>query len=276
MSPFRDAPQVELGPLDVGLGKLATKAMRALPRGGRVVSLERSPIGVHIAGTLGSVGLFVVATTAFVAVTSNWRPVSPSDFALCLAGVVAGGLSLATIFRAMDRAVGQLTRPGEIIGRGARRILRRIARLAAHAERAPDEFRARRVAALQRALLSAAEPEIARWIPAEVRGRGELVLARAETRLGGPGWAGDEALRRRVRALLVSAAGRLTDPAPAEADLAALDRAPLLRRSAPKRRSGPRVAAERAAATRSSIRLEAHADDEAYGEVAPRAALAQR
>jgi hypothetical protein len=236
MSPFRDAPQVELGPLDVGLGAAATRAMIALPRGGRVIARSRAPIAAHTAGALGSVGLLGVSTAAFVAWTSRWHPSSLSDLGLCIAGVIAGGLSLATIFRATDRTDQQLTRSGEIIGRGARRILRRMARLAERTEQTPDHFGARDVAALRRALSAAAEPEIARWIPAEVRGRAELLLARAETRLYGPGWAREDARREQVKRLLLAAAGRLADPRPAEADIAALDQAPAAGRRAPRRR----------------------------------------
>lgn len=227
---------MELGPLDVGLGAAATRATVALPQGGRLVSLRTAPVAAHMAGTLGSVGLLGVVTTAFVAWTTRWRPESLSDIALCIAGVVAGGLSLAAIFRAMDRAARHLTQPGEIVGRGTRRVLRKLASLARRAERAPEHFDARHIAALRSALSAAAEPEIARWIPADVRGRGELLLARAETRQGGPGWARDEARRARVRELLLAAASRLADPRPAEVDLMALDQAPAALRAPPRRR----------------------------------------
>lgn len=226
MSPFRQAPQVELGPLDVGLGKVASRAMVGLPRGGRVVS-ARPRVASHVSGAIGSTGLVFVAGAMFVACTSRWVPTSPEELLLCLLGLVSGGLSLAAVFRATDRASApRLTRSGEEIGRGARLILRRMARLATQAERSPDAFGPRRVAALRRALLAADEPEISPWIPADVRGRGELLLARAETRLSGPSWAREEARRRHIRELLLTAKESLADPGPAEADLAAIDHAP--------------------------------------------------
>jgi hypothetical protein len=244
MSPFRDTPSVELGPLDVGLGPAATRAMVALPRGGRLVSLRIAPVAAHIAGTLGSVGLFGVVTFAFLVRSVGWSPESLSDVALCVAVVAAGGLSLAAIFRTMDRTARQLTQPAVIVARGTRRVLRKLASLSRCAERAAEHFDARHVAALSSALAAAAEPEIARWIPADVRGRGELLLARAETRLGGPGWTRDDARRERVRELLLAAASRLADPQPAEADLAALDQAPAALRAPPPRRICVSVAVE--------------------------------
>jgi hypothetical protein len=262
MSPFRDTPQVELGPLEVGLGKAAARAMVALPRGGRLVSLRSAPVAAHTAGALGSVGLVGMTTAAFVAWTSRWRPESLSDIALCIASVIASGLSLAAILRALDRTARHVTRPGELVGRSARQVLRQFAWLARRAERAPDHFDARHVAALGSALSAAAEPELARWIPADVRARGELLLARVEARRGGPGWSRQEARRARVRELLMAAASGLADPRPAEADLAALDQAHAALRTPPHRRVCVAAAIGPARAARSSSPSEEPADEE--------------
>src|SRR5262249_18510793 len=160
---------------------------------------------------------------------SRWYPTSIEELALCLGGVISGGLSLAAIFRATDRfGIAAETRSGEQIGRGARRVLRRLSRLAAQAERSPERFGARRIATLPRTLAAAVEPDLLPWTRADVRGRGELLLARAEAKLGGPSWAGEEVRRRRISELLRTAAAELTDPGPAEADLAAIDHAPPL------------------------------------------------
>jgi hypothetical protein len=251
--------------------------MVALPRGGRLISPSAAPVAAHTAGALGSVGLFGVTAIAFVAWTSGWHPASLSDVALCVAAVIVGGLSLAAVFRAMDRTARQLTRPGEVVGRGARRVLRRFAWLSERAERAPDQLDARFGAALRWALSAAAEPEIARWIPADVRGRGELLLARVETRRSGPGWARDEEQRARIRELLIAARGRLADPRPAEADLAALDQAPRALRAAPKRTVRIAVVLTAARATSGASSGEAPtADEEPIPAPARRALIVRR
>lgn len=266
MSPFRDAPTVELGPLDVELERAASRAMVALPRGGRVVSSRGPRIEAHVAGALGSLGLCAVAVTALIAYGAHFRLASLADLALCLALLGMGGLSLAVIFRATDRSSAQRTRSGAAVGGDARRVLRRIVRLAGGAERRPTEIHHRRALALRRALRDAAEPDLARWIPDDVLGRGELLLARAEARLGGVRWADDEGRRGRVRALLDAAARHLDDPAPAEADLAALDR---IASRLPQRSTSPslarraRIGGVRARRERIALTNDLLAEDEA-------------
>jgi hypothetical protein len=226
MSPFRDAPPVELGPLDVGLSAAASRAVTALPTGGRLIVPRRPRFAAYLAGALGSTGLFGVLLWAVAAWSSRWSPRALSDIGLCIAAVIVGGGSLAAVMHALDQNARPLTRSGEAVRRGARSVLDRLAVLADRAERSPSDFTERHAAGLRRALASAEAPDLAPWIPDDVRGRAELLQARAAALHGGPAWSANDARRERVRALLVSAAQRLTDPRPARRDLAALDGAP--------------------------------------------------
>ena len=226
MSPFRDAPPVELGPLDVGLSAAAARAVAALPRGGRLIVPRRPRFAAHLAGALGSTGLFGVLMWTVAAWSSRWSPRAVSDIGLCIVAVLIAGGSLAAVLHALDQNTRPLTRSGEAVRREAQRVLDHLVGLAERAERSPDQLTERHVARLHRALAGAETPELAAWIPDDLRGRAELLLARAIAARGGHAWADDVAQRDRVRALLASAAARLTDPAPARRDLAALDGAP--------------------------------------------------
>jgi hypothetical protein len=252
MSPFRDLPPVELGSLDVGLDAAAQKAMRSLPRGGRLLLLPVRQGSTHATGTLGSVGVFAFGLLAFVGWTTGWAPGSLVDLALGFGALVLGGLSLAAVLRASDREGARLTRPGKVVSRAAQRVLQRLSKLGWQAARSPERFGHRRIGALERTLAAAADPELARWIPADVLGRAELLLARARAAAGGPSWAEDGTERARARALLLAAASRLVDPDPAEADLAALEHAPL------STRNGARVATR--ASTRARVAPASDAD----------------
>lgn len=223
MSPFRDAPPIELGPLSVGLEATAARAIARLPRGGRVVAARARGLASHTAGALGSAGLLAFTAGALVVWATRWHPVTAADLVACAAAIAGGGLSLAAVMRAADRAPGPLTRPGDQVGQRARRILRRMARLAEQMASRPSPGRA---AALRRAIDEATDPELGRWIPPDVIGRAELLLARSIATLAGPRWDLGPACRYAVASLLRCAAGRLADPAPAEADLAAMDRSP--------------------------------------------------
>jgi hypothetical protein len=234
MSPFREPPGVELGPLAVGLRRAARRALfGVLPSGGRV--LAPSPRGAalrcgwsaagaaHMTGALGSLGVVLVAGCALIARAGGWSPRTPSGSAAVLALVIAGGLSLAAVLRALDAPRESLTLRGDRVGRAARRALRRVARLAAHAERAPERFVARRLVALHETLEMLADPTVAGWIPDDVRGRTELLLARSLAAGAGACWPRDNGLRAKIRVLLAAAAGHLAEPAPAEADLQVLN-----------------------------------------------------
>ncbi len=228
MSPFRDAPQVELGPLDVGLELAAAHAMKRLPQGGRLRT-ARSGSGAgsgisYVVGALGSAGVLAVAATALVAWSTGWQPWSAGDLALCALAVGLGGVSLAAVLCAVDRTAGVLTCRGDLVGRKARGVLRRMARLAVITRR--GRFEPGHAAALRRALAAAADPELLPWIPGDVRGRAELLLARLVAAGGGASWPAAVPSRREVRVLLTSAAAHLDDTAPAEADLAVMDRVP--------------------------------------------------
>jgi hypothetical protein len=156
MSPFRDAPTVEFGPLDVEFERAASRAMVALPRGGRVVSCRGPRVEAHVAGALGALGLSAVALAALIAYGAHFRIATLADLALCLALLVMGGLSLAVIFRAVDcttdyatdyatvRSSARRTRAEAAVGGDARRGLCRIVRLAGGAERRPTEIHHRR------------------------------------------------------------------------------------------------------------------------------------
>jgi hypothetical protein len=227
MSPFREAPRVELGPLLVGLEAAANRAAVRLPSGGRLVAHGPDGASARSTGVLGSAGLLLVGATALVAWGTGWQPSSIADLAASAPVVVFGGLSLAAVFRATDRAVGAFVRPGEVVGKKARAILRRLGRLEVHAYRGCVD--PGRVSALRRALAAAVDPEVASWIPADVRGRAELLLAREIAATSGPAWTA-RALRREgarleVLSLLAAAAAHLDDDTPARADLAALGRA---------------------------------------------------
>jgi hypothetical protein len=226
MSPFRDAPPVELGPLDVGLSAAASRAVAALPTGGRLIVPRRPRFAAHLAGALGSTGLFAVLMWTVAAWSSRWSPRTAMDIGLCVLVVIVGGSSLATVLHALDQNTRPLTLSGEAVRRGARGVLDGLVGLADRAERAPDRLTERHVASLRRALARAEAPELAPWIPDDVRGRAELLLARALAARAGHAWAADATRRDHVRALLTSAAALLADPAPARRDLAALDAAP--------------------------------------------------
>jgi len=222
MRPFRDPPRVELGPVRVGLAEAAERAIARLPRGGLLRSRRPGTFAPHTLGALGSAGVVLVAGAAFVAATSVWQPDPWMARGVVVALVLAGGLSLALLLRAMDRAAGTPLLRGELVGRAARRTLARVARLAVKAERAPDRFGARRIRALSGSLSAARDADVAPWIPADVRGRAELLLARAIAAQAGPRWSEQPPSRARVEDLLRSAADHLLDPAPARADLDAL------------------------------------------------------
>lgn len=225
MSPFRDAPLVELGPLDVGLEHAAARAMRRLPLGGRLRARHAAPGIAYLVGALGSAGVLAVVATGLVAWSTGWQPWGVADLARCLLAVVIGGGSLAAVLCAVDRTAGALSFRGDLVGRKARGVLRRMARLAVVARRG-DDARGR-ATALRRALAASSDPELLPWIPADVRGRAELLLARLVAASGGVAWPVAASSRREVRALLAAAAAHLDDAAPAEADLAVVDRVPL-------------------------------------------------
>jgi len=222
---------VELGPLDVGLEQAASKAMTALPRGGRLVGLRPRRIAAHLVGAIGSTGCVIAGVLAFIAWTMRSQPMSMIDVALRLAIVIVGGASLAAVLHATDRAALPTTHSAEIMGQRVRRILRNMARLSCDVACSPSDLGPRRVTALKRLLTALHDPEIERWIPIDVRGRAELLLARACAREGGPAWAKNVKLRSEVRALLSAATRHLADPSAAESDLAALDHAAAVSRS---------------------------------------------
>ncbi|MCC6554397.1 MAG: hypothetical protein IT372_15575 [Polyangiaceae bacterium] len=223
MSPFREPPEVELGPLEVGLQRAARRAMMGtIPSGGRLVAL-RPRAATHAAGALGSMGLFLVLALGLAASAVGWSPLSAAGTASVVALVIAGGLALAVVLRALDGPRDRRTFRGDVVGRAARRALRRTLRLAAHAVRSPERFGARRVAALRRTLGMLSDPLIAAWIPADVIGRTELLLARAAAASGGARWSRDERLLAEVRALLRAAVDHLAEPEPARSDLRALE-----------------------------------------------------
>lgn len=225
MSPFRDAPEVELGPLDVGLEAAAARAMTAIPRGGRlVVVARRKSLAPYAIGALGSAGLLAVAAVVVVLAGTSWRPMTAGDVVVALSLLVAGGASLATVMRVTDRATLFGTRRGEEIGRAARKVVVRLARLASMARRTPNDFGSRRVRALRRTLAAASHPDVARWIPSDLRGRAELLLARSLARQAGPRWASNAKTAHEVRELLLDAAHHMASPAPAENDLDAIAR----------------------------------------------------
>jgi hypothetical protein len=220
MSPFRQV-DVELGPPTVGLEDAALRAIVRLPRGGRLLS-ARSGMAAHVTGALGSAGVLAVSAAAAVSWATGWQP----SATFCAAAVVSGGISLAAVLRAFDRTAGALTRPGDVVGRRAAALLRRMMRIAAlvrHGRVSPG-----RAAALRRAIAAAADPDLDAWIPRDVVGRAELLLARLLAAAAGPGLFSESA-RREVHWLLEAAARDLDDAAPAEADLAALARAPFRR-----------------------------------------------
>jgi len=189
-------------------------------------------------GAFGSTGCVIAAFLTFFAWTSRAQLMGLTFAALCVGIVIVGGASLAAVLRATDRVTLGLTHSGEIVGRRARRILRIMSRLAREAAHSPSGLRPHRLAALRRLLVAARDPEVESWISDDVRGRAELLMARASAAAGGPAWAYDAARRDEVRALLMAAAKHLADPSAAEADLAALDQpiatAPMLSRVAPR------------------------------------------
>ncbi len=224
MDPFRLPPPVELGPLDVGLAAAAARALRKIPAGGRLLGARDGGLAPHAAGAIGSAGLCGVGAFAFVAATSAWRPEVP-HFLVTSLMVVAGGFFLALVMRAFDRVGSRATVAGEVVGRAARRITGRLARLGEEAERAPERFGGRRVRSLERTLAAARDPEVAAWIPPDVLGRSELLLARAVAARGGPAWTEDRRRAAEVRRLLEVAATHLEDPEPAIEDLGELEEA---------------------------------------------------
>jgi hypothetical protein len=217
MRPFRDSPEVELGPLDVGLERAAGRAMARLPGGGRVLTPRRPP-AFAVGGVVGKLGLGAFAAAAAAAWLTGWRPACSADLALLGAAVLFGGASLGAVFGSRDHLAVRSVRSHVVCGR-ARPVLRRMIRLAALIRR--GRLARDHAGALRRALTAAADPDLAPWIPADVRGRAQLLLARvvAAAQPSLPPHA-----RREVRTLLTAAAAHLEDAAPAVADLAAVDR----------------------------------------------------
>jgi hypothetical protein len=183
----------------------------------------------------------LAAAAAFVAGTTGWLPRTGVDASLLVAFVLLAGTCLATVMTAFDRGARQPTRPGEAVGRAARRVVERLSRIAAQAEAEPERFGARRVAALRRALVTASDPDLLPWIPADVRGRAELLLARAIAAQAGPRWASDPVAHAEVASLLARAAANLEDPRAAEADRRALAAAPAAPRARPRARDRVRL-----------------------------------
>jgi hypothetical protein len=231
VSPFREPPGIELGPLEVGLARAARRAMTGvIPSGGRLIAPERYACAVHgeaapsqrrahAAGALGSMGLLLVGACAFVAGTAGWSPQGAGGTAVTVALVIAGGCSLAAVLRAIDSPRERLTLRGDEVGTATRRALRRALRLARSAARSPERFGPGRIAALRETLEMLGAPLVADWIPADVRGRAELLLARAVAANAGARWTRDPRVRAEVRSLLLSAAEHLVEPAPALSDL---------------------------------------------------------
>lgn len=225
MSPFREQPHIELGPLDVGLEAIAGRAAHAVPRGGRIVAIATHTPVPYTTGALGSAGLLIVGFAGALGASTAWRPQSPADLVLCAILVLLGGVSLAAVFRVTDRALPCATRRGEVVGRAARRVLLRLARLAALARKSPSDLDERKIRELRRVLAALSQPDLARWIPADLRGRGELLLARALALRSGAKLGVNVALREEISSLLAEASRHLADPAPAESDLALLTEA---------------------------------------------------
>jgi hypothetical protein len=237
MTPFREPPKVELGPLSVGLGRATARVLAArLPSGGRLVKQGAVLRDPHERGALGCIGFVMAAIAAFVALTTGWLPRTHMDIALVAAVVIVAGASLAAVITALDRVRAPVTYEGEVVGRAARRIVRRIARIAALAENDGAHLGPRHVAALRRALSAAADPALSSWIPEDVRGRTELLLARAIAREAGTHFPRDAAVAAEVRSLLVRAADHLEDPRGARLDVAALDASPVKARASQKPR----------------------------------------
>jgi hypothetical protein len=226
VSPFREPPHAELGPLDVGLESAARLAELRVPRGGRLIAVRARGVSLHAAGALGSAGFLAVASATLMGWLVGWTPHTALDVSLCVGGVIAGGMSLAAILRAVDRRDPLSTESGVIVGRAARRVVRRLAKLAHHARTAPSGFGARRIAALRRSLHAAGSPEISRWVPPDLRGRAALLLARAIAAHAAGRWMADAPRRAEIAALLTRAVEDLSDPRPAAADLAVLKRRP--------------------------------------------------
>jgi hypothetical protein len=266
---FREPPRVELGPLDIGLVGCVRHAVARLPRGGRVRGRRPVSWAPCTVGAIGSGGLCASAAAAFVTSTSGWQPGAGAARALVLALVLCAGLSLALLLRAIDdmrreqiddamrrelgddigRETGRTSRRGppgrrdawtmvlrgEVVGRAARRTLGRIARLASLAEKSPHQFGPRRVAALRRAIAAVRDPDVAPWIPSDLLGRTELLLARTVALQAGQRWVRDPQRRADVGELLRLAARHLDDPRSAHADLEAMGET---RERRPRRRSG--------------------------------------
>lgn len=221
MTPFRDTPEVELGPLDVGLERAASRAMSRLPGGGRVRAARPRPMPAYaIGGTVGWAGVLAFAAGAIAAVLTGWRPDCSADVALVGAAVLFGGASLGAVLGSRDHLVVHSVRSEQVCAH-ARPLLRRMIRLAALIRR--GRLARDQAGALRRALSASADPDLAAWIPRDVRGRAQLLLARVvvATQPSLPAHA-----RREVRALLTAAASHLDDAAPAVADLATVDRHP--------------------------------------------------
>ncbi|MDC0741218.1 hypothetical protein [Polyangium mundeleinium] len=226
-SPFREPPKLELGPLSVGLHQAASRAMKRLPSGGRIVRQGPTRRIAHTQGALGCTGLVLAASAAFIAITTGWLPQSHAEVAIVMVTVIVAGACLAAVLLALDRARPLPTCEAEPVGHAARLVAQRLARLATCAAEDTARFGPRRINALRRALSAAADPALATWIPDDVRGRAELLLARAIVAHARPGWTRDAAVRAEVRGLLVRAATHLDEPAVAAADLVRLDAAPL-------------------------------------------------
>ena len=162
MSPFRDAPEIELGPLDVGLDAAATRAMARVPRGGRVIARRAEGGPPHIVGAIGSAGVLSVVALALGAWSASFRPSSLLDLVLCAGAVLVGGLSLAMVWSALDHRGRARSRRGDVVGAEAREVLRRLTHLGAVMKR--GRVSAALTESLRRALSAADEDAVAAWV----------------------------------------------------------------------------------------------------------------
>jgi len=223
MTPFREPPKVSLGPLSVGLRRRLSRVMARLPSGGRILEEGAPRKAPHTRGAIGCTGFTLAVAAAFVALTTGWLPRTHAGVFLVIAVVIGAGACLAAVISTLDRARTLPTREGQAVGRAAKRVMKRIARLAARAADERSSFGPRHITSLRRALAAASDPSLASWIDEDVRGRVELLLARALAKEAGARLPRDAVMVADVRAMLVRASEHLEDPSAALVDLAALD-----------------------------------------------------
>jgi hypothetical protein len=213
---------VVLGGLDVDVESAAERALRSVPSRGRVRAAIPARLPRHMRFAVASFGGLISIVAFGLRAAGAWERGTASDSAILFGAIGLAGASLAVFLRASDSEPHDSCSSREMQQRVATQV-ETMVRIVKRLRRAPETVKSSEAMALRAALSLASKPGPNRFLPLDLCGRVELVLARALAARKGLMWSADRRLRIEVRGLLVDAAAHLADPSPANADLAAID-----------------------------------------------------